>query len=78
MKFKLYNVEICPTKEYAAKLAILGFETIERQDCGLRIKHSNDLTIEINTLEDLVKFTKEYGSIVLDGDELTIYDDYME
>lgn len=34
--------------------------------------------IEINTLEELVRFTREYGEIVLDENYIEIYDDYRE
>jgi hypothetical protein len=36
------------------------------------------ITIEISTLEDLMKFIEEYGEIVLTHDSITIYDDYLE
>jgi hypothetical protein len=34
--------------------------------------------IEINTLEELINFVKEYGPVVVSENEITIYDDYLE
>lgn len=34
--------------------------------------------IEINSLEDIMKFIEENGEIVLSNDEIIIYDDYLE
>lgn len=34
--------------------------------------------IEISSLEDLNKFIKEVGQVVMSNNEIVIYDDYME
>jgi hypothetical protein len=34
--------------------------------------------LEINTLEELINFVEENGEIILDEDEIMIYDDYIE
>lgn len=34
--------------------------------------------VEINTLKELMAFIEKYGVIVLDKDEIEIYDDYRE
>ena len=34
--------------------------------------------IKINSLEELVKLTREEGEIIINGDYLEIYDDYRE
>ena len=35
-------------------------------------------SIEINSLEDLVELSKKYGQLVLDKDEIEIYDSYRD
>jgi len=36
-------------------------------------------TVEINTVEELMKLAKERGAIIIDGsNHITIYDDYLE
>lgn len=37
-----------------------------------------NLTIEINTLEELINFVKTYGKIVFCEDGIEIYNDYRE
>jgi hypothetical protein len=37
-----------------------------------------EVDIEVNSLEDLLNFVKEWGPIVLRGDKITIYDDRLE
>jgi hypothetical protein len=38
----------------------------------------NDWQIEINTLEELMGLQNEVGQIIIDGEMITIYDDYIE
>lgn len=45
---------------------------------GPRKYIAGEPTIEINTLDELMEFVKEYGQIVLDIDTIEIYDDYRE
>lgn len=40
--------------------------------------NQNTIEIEINTLEELVEFTKKYGEIVFSDGQIEIYDDYRE
>ena len=40
--------------------------------------HKIETTIELSTLEELLKFIKRYGEIVMDEDEITIYDSSLE
>jgi hypothetical protein len=46
--------------------------------CPSAIKEDGSYFITINTLEDLMKFVKENGEIVLDDESIKIYDDYLE
>ena len=39
---------------------------------------NQEVTVEINTLEDLLAFQKKFGQIVLSDNEIEIYDDYRE
>ena len=40
--------------------------------------NDDDISIEINSLEELVSFTNKYGHVVFSEDTITIYDDWME
>ena len=50
----------------------------------IKVKYGNfdtewdEWAVEINTLEELQAFVKKHGSIILDDDEIIIYDDYIE
>jgi hypothetical protein len=43
-----------------------------------KVELDDEPTIEITTLDELMDFIKEYGSIVLNEDCLTIYDYHLE
>jgi len=48
-----------------------------------RLQEETKWTIEINTLEELIKFCKKHGNIIVDSDDcdipsIEIYDDYRE
>jgi len=75
MKFKLSNSMHFPDADYAKKLKTLGFK-IKKNNY---VDYDQDATIEINTLEDLMSFVKEWGPIIVkENDEIEIYDDYRE
>ena len=61
------------------KLEKLGFKF---EPCGgypfTKSLDTPTITIEISTLEDLMEFINEYGTIVLTRENITIYDDYLE
>lgn len=76
MKFNLsttgyfYN-----NKEEIDSLKELGFSFEQhKQEYAI----SGNPTIEINTLEELVEFSKKHGHIILDGNNIEIYDNYRE
>jgi len=83
MQFKVFTAGSVYTKEEAEKLKTLGFVfTHPKGDECLGIKEdtstyyiNNDgVTVDFQSLEDLVKFTNSWGEIVLKGDYIEIYD----
>ena len=82
MKFKLTTAGYFYKKENAESLGKLGIKFIESgQGTGIKgifTVTQEDTYIEINTIEELVALTEEYGDIVFDGEEIEIYDDYRE
>jgi hypothetical protein len=92
MKFSLSTVEHYYNKEDMEKLSKLGFKfKFLDESC---IWNPNDLgefeildsepSIEINSLEDLLNFSREYGSVILntntidDVPKIEIYDGYID
>jgi len=41
-------------------------------------KIDNDLTININSLDDIINLSKEFGELVINENTIEIYDDYRE
>ena len=82
MKFKLTTAGYYYKKESANYLGRLGIKFIESGRGtgipGIFTVTQEDTYIEINTIEELVALTEEYGDIVFDGEEIEIYDDYRE
>jgi len=92
MKFKLRRTGSFADDEDKAKYEELGFKF--NPYCGLlgdsypwmtSWDDNDELQIEINTLEELLKFIDKWGTIVLGHDyddekryRLEIYDDYRE
>lgn len=87
MRFKLtQNKNWCDNEE-KEKLERLGFkfkkeETEEYKHWGEWNCQSSswdpETEIEIDTLEELMKFIREWGTIVLTKDKIEIYNDYRE
>lgn len=84
MKFKLRRTGyFVKDKEHCDKLEKLGFRFNPLADKYHKYANADPKSykvpdIEINTIEELVEFTREYGKIVFDGTEIEIYDDYRE
>ena len=83
MKFKLTTSGSFYNEEDAKKLAGLGFVLEQYKDSVVSEQHeyylpNGEATIEIETLDALMKFVKEWGDIVLSKDTIEIYDDYRE
>jgi hypothetical protein len=89
MKFKLSTSCYFYDKDSAEKLKGLGFEFDEiqqhqRNHLGLSQDYTHDIDItvnpeiEINTVEELVAFSKQWGQLIINGDSIEIYDDNRE
>lgn len=67
--------------DYSRGLRDLGFEFNDESTMGdnkLYLPSGTTIKIEINTLEDLMKFNDEWGELIISGDSIEIYDDYRE
>jgi hypothetical protein len=86
MKFNLTTAgNFYSDPEQIRKLEALGFGfVLEVEDKtslfseGDKYLSSGETEIEINTLEELINFSKEWGKLVVSEGELEIYDDYRE
>ena len=85
MKFKLTTSGSFYNEEDAKKLAGLGLPLEKNNDgpCATRFEYwlkpsEPTVEIEIETLDALMEFVKEWGDIVLSEDTIEIYDDYRE
>ena len=83
MKFKLENVAYRTDKKHAEELAKIGFKIspetnkVYMLDGEYVVSHDYSPEIEIKTLEDLMRFVKKHGSIILHEDgRIEIDDDY--
>ena len=79
--FKLTTAAFSYSAEEAAKLKKLGFEFESTGHYSFsldRLKISNKPTIDMNVITDMVDFIDEYGAVIVDGDSIKIYDDYVE
>ena len=83
MTFRLTTAGCFYSEQDAKKLSSLGFKlqpTCEQP--GVRFggwyMQNGQTTIEINTLDELMEFVKEWGDIVLSESGIQIYDDYRE
>lgn len=82
MKFKLNSSGNFYDSE-PEELVKLGFKFRKTKDplISTRIsfyKEKSGDDIEINSLEKLVDFIKEFGEVVMSDDSIEIYDDYRE
>jgi len=79
MKFKLSTAAGIYSKRGADKLSELGFSfTAEALRPNAYKIDASDLTVNIDTLEELVEFIDKYGEIIMGKDFITIYDGYIE
>ena len=77
MKFKLSTTGyFYPQEDRRKKLSELGF-TFKPSDFK-EFSIEGNPEIEIETLDELMDFTKKYGEIIIDGKSIEIYDDYRE
>ncbi len=80
MRFKISTIGAFYNKNEATKLKTLGFQFETGEFIYGKSYHkiqSPDSWLEIHTLEELTRFIKEYGTIIIDEDTIEIYDDYL-
>ena len=79
MKFKLRTSgTFYQFEEDRNRLSKIGFRFEPSDYLKFTIIRDNDLKIEINTLEELIQFTKKYGEVIIDKESIEIYDNYRE
>ena len=84
MIFKLRTSESFYPQDVIRDYESLGFrftltDPIWREDNTTYYKDSKfEPVVEINTLEDLMEFQKEWGMLVITEDTIEIYDGYRE
>lgn len=86
MKFKVQTVACFYDEEDKKKLEALGFKfkpysIQEHKRVGGKYfpyyKIDSSVNIEINTLEELMKFQDEWGQLIINQDCITIFDGYL-
>ncbi len=86
MKFLLKTTAYRYSREEADKLLKYGFTFSELSTTGTSPKNKSDVliingkpSIEFNSLDELIAFQRSIGnSIIIDGDEIEIYNDWRE
>lgn len=76
MKFKLSTSGRFYHKDSQKALKKLGFVFRGTKYGDVISDHMPE--IEFNTLDDLIKFSDEWGELIVHGDEIEIYDNYRE
>lgn len=77
MKFNLTTSSKFYRENDKEKLESIGFKFEDSSIMGEWYR-TNDSSIEISSLEELIDFCKEWGNIVFDENQIEIYDDYRE
>lgn len=81
MRFKLTTTgDFYTDADRIARLERLGFvfrPGATRWGPG-HIKRNDPVFVDIGSLDELLSFVREHGTIVIDDDEIQIYDDYRE
>jgi len=83
MKFKLTTSSYFYNDEWKEKLERIWFSFSEYKSHYFprsENRYTKDLSpeIDINTIEELIDFQKEYWNLILSEWEIEIYDDYRE
>lgn len=82
MTYKLNTAGHAYKKEQIAPLEALGFKFIPCDwtwgNYDAMLENEQDVTITLNTLDDLHALIEKVGSLVVSQDEITIYDNYLE
>jgi len=84
MKFRLSKASNYSSDEEKMKLEELGFKFSLTSNYG-EMSGSykwettvGEVEVNIDSLDRLVELSEKYGSIIIRGHSLTIYDDYLE
>lgn len=76
-----FNIETAgyfyPNKLDRDKLELIGFTFIPTGD-AYKFKIHGEVIKNINSLDELNQFIKDYGTIIIDKDTITLYDNYIE
>lgn len=80
MKFNLLTAGTFYTIEDAKKLEELGFQFNDEGIDKHRSKHiiTNSVDINISSLKELLAFSDKWGELIINSNEIIIYDDYCE
>ena len=84
MKYKLRQAQNWTDTQTKNKLSKLGFSFIKEknksyvQNGEWYANNEVEPTLEIKDLNELMKFVKKYGDIVLSEDKILIYNNYIE
>lgn len=89
MEFELHNCQwgFCKSNEhdmkYMEQLKEIGFTFVERESYFTKVMEycidtSKQVTIEINSLTELLDFVNKFGKIVFNDGYIEIYDDHRE
>jgi len=82
MKFRLTTTKRFYTKEEKEEVKELGFEfEVEPtpfEDVEYYLPSYSGVEIEINSLEELMAFSKKWGELILSNDTIEIYNDFRE
>jgi len=77
MKFELSSAKIRFSDEEKIRYEALGFQFERREGNEWRCKNA-PIIIELNSLDELIEFIRRWGAIIMDENEITIYDDFIE
>ena len=78
MKFKLSTSgHFYDRAKYREQLKKLGF-TFQESDYREYAITDHEPEIEFNTLDDLIKFSKKFGELIITPTTIEIYDNYRE
>jgi len=77
MKFELYSAKTVFLDEDKLQYETLGFQFERQDEKRWRCKNA-PIIIELNSLDELIEFIRRWGAIIMDENEITIYDDFIE
>lgn len=80
MKFTVSTTGTTYTQEQAKRLGELGFEFDNQGLDAYRPKRkiTQEVKIDIESLEELLQFNRKWGDLILSASHITIYDSYDE